>query len=121
MRRRNQGTTSAQRPVKNPRYYLAQKNGSTYVKATKTGGTTIQPMYTRQQVIDMGYAGELWDHATALFAINKVQIHDDSIPVDIITVKVDYSDSSNANDCGVCDMMNATFKALGGQYLTPAQ
>lgn len=121
VRRRNQGTTSAQRPVKNPRYYLAQKNGSTYVKATKTGGTTIQPMYTRQQVIDMGYAGELWDHAAALFAINKVQIHDDSIPVDIITVKVDYSDSSNANDCGVCDMMNATFKALGGQYLTPAQ
>lgn len=121
VRRRNQGTTSAQRPVKNPRYYLAQKNGSTYVKATKTGGTTLRPMYTRQQVIDMGYSGELWDHAAALFAINKVQIHDDSIPVDIITVKVDYSDSSNANDCGVCDMMNATFKALGGQYLTPAQ
>ena len=121
VRRRNQGTTSAQRPVKNPRYYLAQKNGSTYVKATKTGGTTVRAMYTRQQVIDMGYSGELYDQAVALFAINKVQIHGDSIPVDIITVKVDYSDSSNANDCGVCDMMNATFKALGGQYLTPAQ
>ena len=121
VRRRNQGTTSAQRPVKNPRYYLAQKNGSTYVKATKTGGTTIRLMYTRQQIVDMGYDGTLWDKANALAAINKVQIHEDSIPVDIITVKVDYSDSSNANDCGVCDMMNATFKALGGQYLTPAQ
>lgn len=121
VRRRNQGTTSAQRPVKNPRYYLAQKNGSTYVKATKTGGTTIRLMYTRQQIVDMGYDGALWDQAKALADINKVQIHGDSIPVDIITVKVDYSDSSNANDCGVCDMMNATFKALGGQFLTPAQ
>ncbi len=121
VRRRNQGTTSAQRPVKNPRYYLAQKNGSTYNKSTKTGGTTVRLMYTRQQIVDMGYNGELWDKASALAAINKVSIHEDSIPVDIITVKVDYSDSSCANDSGVCDMMNSTFRALGGQYLTPAQ
>ena len=26
-----------------------------------------------------------------------------------------------ANDCGVCDMMNATFRALGSNYMTPAQ
>ena len=121
VRRRNQGTTSAQRPVKNPRYYLAQKNGSTYNKSTKTGGTTVRLLYTRQQIVEMGYDGALWDKAAALAAINKVQIHEDSIPVDIITVKVDYSDSSCANDSGVCDMMNATFRALGGQYLTPAQ
>ncbi len=119
--RRNQGTTSAKRPVKNPRYYLAKKKGSTYNKVTQTGGTTIRLMYTREQIVAMGYDGALWDKANALAAINKVQIHEDSIPVDIITVKVDFSDSSNANDCGVCDMMNATFKALGGQYLTPAQ
>ena len=121
VRRRNQGTTSAKRPVKNPRYYLAQKNGSTYNKTTKTGGTRIQLLYTREQIVAMGYDGALWDKAAALAAINKVQIHEKSIPVDIITVKVDFSDSSNANDCGVCDMMNATFRALGGQYLTPAQ
>lgn len=121
VRRRNQGTTSAKRPVKNPRYYLAQKNGSTYNKTTKTGGTRIQLLYTREQIVAMGYDGALWDKAAALAAINKVQIHENSIPVDIITVKVDFSDSSNANDCGVCDMMNATFRALGGQYLTPAQ
>ena len=48
-------------------------------------------------------------------------MHEDSIPVDIITVKVDYSDSSNANDCGICDMMNATFRALGRDYMTPVQ
>lgn len=121
VQRRNQGTTSAKRPVKNPRYYLAQKNGSTYNKTTKTGGTRIQLLYTREQIVAMGYDGALWDKAAALAAINKVQIHENSIPVDIITVKVDFSDSSNANDCGVCDMMNATFRALGGQYLTPAQ
>ena len=112
--RRNQGTTSAQRPVKNPRYYLAQKKGSTYDKATKTGGTTI----TLLNPDDTTEAGR---RAIALAAINKVQIHDNSIPVDIITVKVDYSDSSNANDCGICDMMNATFRALGRNYMTPAQ
>ena len=119
--RRNQGTTSAKRPVKNPRYYLAQKKGSSYDKTTKTGGTTIVPMYTRAQIVAMGYDGELWDTAAALFAINKVQLFEDSIPVDIITVKVDFSDSSNANDCGVCDQMNATFRALGNNYMTPAQ
>ena len=119
--RRNQGTTSAQRPIKNPRYYLAQKKGSTYDKVNKTGGTTITLLYTREEIVAMGYDGALWDKAAALAAINKVQVHEDSIPVDIITVKVDYSDSSNANDCGVCDMMNATFRALGRNYMTPAQ
>ena len=119
--RRNQGTTSAQRPVKNPRYYLAQKKGSTYNKTAKTGGTTITLLNTREQIVAMGYDGELWDKANALAAINKVQVHEDSIPVDIITIKVDYSDSSNANDCGICDMMNATFRALGRNYMTPVQ
>ena len=114
VQRRNQGTTSAKRPVKNPRYYLAAKNGSTYDKVTKTGGTTITLLNPDPTTT----AGQ---RAIELAAINKVQIHDDSIPVDIITVKVDYSDSSNANDCGICDQMNATFRALGSNYLTPAQ
>ena len=114
VRRRNQGTTSAKRPVKNPRYYLAKKNGSTYVKATGEGGTVIT-------LLNPDPTTEAGRNAIALAAINKVQIHDNSIPVDIITVKVDYSDSSNANDCGVCDQMNATFRALGSNYLTPAQ
>lgn len=112
--RRNQGTTSAQRPVKNPRYYLAQKKGSTYDKVNKTGGTVIT-------LLNPDSSTEAGRRAIALAAINKVQIHDNSVPVDIITVKVDYSDSSNANDCGICDMMNATFRALGRNYMTPAQ
>ena len=114
VRRRNQGTTSAQRPVKNPRYYLAAKNGSTYDKATKQGGTTVT-------LLNPDNTTEAGRRAIALAAINKVQIHEDSIPIDIITVKVDYSDSSNANDCGICDQMNATFRALGRNYMTPVQ
>ncbi|MBO4549170.1 MAG: hypothetical protein J5733_00435, partial [Bacteroidaceae bacterium] len=98
----------------NPRYYLAKKNGSTYVKATGEGGTVIT-------LLNPDNTTEEGRKAIALAAINKVQIHENSIPVDIITVKVDYSDSSNANDCGICDQMNATFKALGRNYMTPAQ
>ena len=57
----------------------------------------------------------------ALFAKNKVRVREDSIPVDLITVKVDYSDSTNANDCGACNMMNTVYRRLGAQYMTPAQ
>ena len=114
VRRRNQGTTSAKRPVKNPRYYLAPKNGSTYNKSTKTGGTTMQ-LISPDLTIEAGVI------ASELAKCNKMQLFDDSIPIDTITVKLDYSDSSNANDCGVCDQMNATFRALGGNYITPAQ
>lgn len=107
VRSRNQGTTSSKRPVKNKRYYLAKskgKNKDTVITLLNPDDTTI--------------AGR---RAIELAAINKVQIGDNTIPVDIITVKVDYSDSTNANDCGICDMMNATISALGDKYLTPAQ
>jgi len=123
VRRRNQGTTSAKRPIKNARYYLAKKNGSTYDKATKTGGTVVTPELSRTEFI-AAYGTEhiaLYDEAVALFAKNKVRVREDSIPVDLITVKVDYSDSTNANDCGACNMMNTVYRRLGAQYMTPAQ
>lgn len=123
VRRRNQGTTSAKRPIKNARYYLAKKNGSTYDKTTKTGGTVVAPELTRDQFIqEYGTANlALYDEAVALFAKNKVRVGENTIPVDLITVKVDYSDSTNANDCGACNMMNIVFRRLGAQYMTPAQ
>ena len=104
---RNQGTTSAKRPVKNKRYYLAKSKG----KNKNTVITLLNPDETTEE----------GRRAIELAKINKVQVGENTIPVDLITVKVDYSDSGNANDCGVCDMMNNTFRALGGQYLTPAQ
>lgn len=100
---RRQGTTSAKRPIKNDRFYL-QKNKGWQV-------TPIYPEYTHKEAID----------TYNLMKIGYVRVGENTIPVKIITVKVDYSDSSNANDCGVCDLMNSTFRALGINYITPAQ
>lgn len=104
---RRQGTTSAKRPIKNDRFYLNKPVN----KADKIVITLLTPNENT----------ELGRKAIALAAKNFVLVRPDAIPVQIITVKVDYSDSSNANDCGVCDMMNNTFKAMGSAYQTPAQ
>ena len=101
VRWRRQGTTSAKRPVKNDRFYL--NRASTF------------------ELLNPDDTTELGRNAIALAALKYTLVRPDAIPVQIITVKVDYSDSSNANDCGVCDMMNATFRALGSNYMTPAQ
>lgn len=98
---RRQGTTSASRPVKNDRFYL---NKASSFELLNPDDTT-----------------ELGRYAIALAAKKYTLVRPDAIPVQIITVKVDFSDSSNANDCGVCDMMNDTFRALGSEYMTPAQ
>ena len=101
VRWRRQGTTSAKRPIKNDRFYL---NKASKVELLSPDDTT-----------------ELGRYAIALAALKYTLVRPDAIPVQIITCKVDYSDSSGANDCGVCDMMNATFRALGSLYMTPAQ
>ena len=101
VRWRRQGTTSAKRPVKNDRFYLNKASGV--------------------ELLNPDDATELGRNAIALAALKYTLVRPDAIPVQIITVKVDYSDSSGANDCGVCDMMNATFRALGNNYMTPAQ
>jgi hypothetical protein len=103
VRWRRQGTTSAKRPIKNDRFYLCKE------KTWKI--TAINPEYTNADALK----------TYELFNIGYVRVGESTIPVAIITVKVDYSDSSMANDCGVCDMMNATFRALGSSYITPAQ
>lgn len=100
---RRQGTTSAKRPIKNDRFYL-RKNAGWSV-------TPIYPEYTNDDAL-VSYS---------LMRLGYVRVGENSIPVSIITVKVDYSDSSGANDCGVCDMMNDTYRALGSKYITPAQ
>lgn len=105
---RRQGTTSAQRPIKNDRFNFNKKNKATGLKATIT-------------LLNPDDSTELGRKAIAAAKHNKVIVDPDGFAVDIITVKVDFSDSSNANDCGVCDMMNATFRALGSTYQTPAQ
>lgn len=105
---RRQGTTSAQRPIKNDRFNFNKKNKATGLKATVT-------------LLNPDDSTELGRKAITAAKHNKVFVSETGMFVDVITVKVDYSDSSNANDCGVCDMMNATFRALGSAYQTPAQ
>lgn len=98
---RRQGTTSAKRPKKNYRIYIK--------KATEV--IPLYPDYTNEDAL-ITYA---------LFAMKKIRVTENSIPVDVITIKVDYSNSGGANDCSVCDMVNATYRALGEEFLTPAQ
>ena len=105
---RRQGTTSAQRPIKNDRFNFNKKNKATGKKATVT-------------LLNPDESTELGRRAILAAKHGKVFVSETGMFVDVITVKVDYSDSSNANDCGVCDMMNATFRALGASYQTPAQ
>ena len=105
---RRQGTTSAQRPIKNDRFNFNKKNKQTGLKATV-------------ELLNPDSSTELGRKAIEAVKHNKVYVSEKGFFVDIITVKVDFSDSSNANDCGVCNMMNATFRALGSQYMTPAQ
>lgn len=98
---RRQGTTSAKRCKKNVRIYLS--------KASQI--TALFPDYTNADAL-LTYA---------LFAKKKIRVGEKTMAVDLITIKVDYSDAGGANDCGVCDMMNATYRALGDNYMTPAQ
>lgn len=98
---RRQGTTSAKRCKKNVRIYLS--------KASEI--TPLFPDYTNQDAI----------RTYALFRMKKVRVGENTMPVDLITIKVDFSDAGGANDCGVCDMANATYRALGPDYMTPAQ
>ena len=105
---RRQGTTSAQRPIKNDRFNFNKKNKTTGLKATVT-------------LLNPDDSTELGRKAIAAARHNKVYVSEKGMFVDVVTVKVDFSDSSNANDCGVCDLMNATFRALGPSYMTPAQ
>lgn len=104
---RRQGTTSAKRPIKNDRFYLKKPADKTHVITV----TPLNPDYTNADALK----------TYELMAKNYIRVGYNTIPVAVITVKVDYSDSSMANDCGVCDMMNATFRALGTDYMTPAQ
>lgn len=98
---RRQGTTSAKRCKKNVRIYLS--------KASEI--TPLFPDYTNADAL-LTYA---------LFAKKKIRVGEKTMAVDLITIKIDYSDAGGANDCGVCDMMNATYRALGDSYMTPAQ
>lgn len=108
----NQGTTSSGRPIKN-------------IKSKMKNAKSMRLMYTRDEISAMfpGNAEVLakYDKAAALIAKHKIQILEDSVPTNIITVKVDFSDPGGANNGAFMEMYNNLQRAMGDNYMTPMQ
>ena len=108
----NQGTTSSGRPIKN-------------IKSKLKSAKSMRLMYTREEISAM-YGGDeeilaKYDKAAALIAKHRIQILEDSVPTNIITVKVDFSDPGGANNGAFMEMYNNLQRALGRNYMTPMQ
>ena len=101
----NQGTTSSKRPIKNIKM--------------KFKGSTITLLHTASDFT--GAELEKFNVCLANAAKGKVQVADDSLPTNIITVKVDYSESGGANNGGSTNLFNDLQRGLGDNYVTPAQ
>lgn len=111
--KKRQGTTSTLRCLKN--------EDDDYTKATIT---PLYPEYATDAALRATLTAEELEDIRitfALFAMGFIRIGDNSMPIQRAMNKVDFSDSSCANNGGVCDMMNATFRSMGASYLTPSQ
>lgn len=111
--KKRQGTTSSQRTFKN--------EDDDYKKSTIT---PLYPEYATDAELRAGLSAEDLadiDNTFALFKLGYIRIGDNTMPIQRAMNKIDFSDSSCANNGGVCDMMNATYRALGSSYMTPAQ
>ena len=102
----NQGTTSSMRPIKN--------------KKCKMKKARVRMMYDRSEFTDAAQLAE-YDFLAGLAAKNYVQITPGSMPTNILCIKVDYSESGGANNGGSTNLYNDLTRALGSNYMTPAQ
>ena len=103
----NQGTTSSKRPIKN-------------VKMKFKKAKSMELLHKRTDFTDPKQQA-LFDICEANIKKRKVQIYDTSIPTNIITVKVDYSESGGAHNGASTELFNLVQRALGENYMTPAQ
>lgn len=101
----NQGTTSSMRPIKNIKMKLK--------------GATITLLHDRSEF--SGADLLKYDECAANAAKGRVQPLETSLPTNIITVKVDYSESGGANNGASTELYNVLQRALGAKYMTPAQ
>lgn len=113
----NQGTTSSTRPIKNIKIKFKGK--------IKEGGQDVTH-YAEVSLLNprSNFSGDealKWDAAYALAQNRLVQILETSIPTNIITVKVDYSESGGANNGASTQLFNELQIAMGSAYMTPAQ
>lgn len=101
----NQGTTSSKRPIKNIK--MKFKNAA------------ITLLHDRSEF--SGDDLDKYDECAANAAQHRVQPLETSVPTNIITVKVDYSESGGANNGASTHLFNDLQRALGSDYMTPAQ
>ena len=103
----NQGTTSSLRPVKNTK--------------GKFKGCKIEMLHTEEDFKNDPTALAKFQKAKKMAAKSQVQVIDGGLWVKTITIKVDYSDSTGANNGATMELMNKTQRAMGADYMTPAQ
>ncbi len=103
----NQGTTSSQRPIKN--------------KKGKFKNCVIEMLHTADDFKDDAAALAKFETAQKMAKKSKVQVKDGGLWVKTLTIKVDYSDSTGANNGATMELFNKTQRALGAEYMTPAQ
>ncbi len=101
----NQGTTSSQRPIKNIKMKF---------KSAKITLLHSAEEYTGEEL-------EKYNECAKNAAKNKVTIYENSLATNIVTVKVDYSESGGANNGASTQLYNELQWALGNDYITPAQ
>ena len=102
----NQGTTSSKRPIKNVKMKFKK--------------ATITMLHDRSEYTAAADLAK-YDECAANAAKSRVQPMEGSVPTNIITVKVDYSESGGANNGASTQMYNELQRALGSNYMTPAQ
>ena len=103
----NQGTTSSLRPIKN--------------KKGKFKGCKIELLHTEEDFKDNPTALAKFKMAQKMAAKSQVQVIDGGLWVKTITIKVDYSDSTGANNGATMELFNKVQRAMGADYMTPAQ
>lgn len=101
----NQGTTSSMRPDKN--------------KKIKTKTAKISLLHKREEF--SGADLTKYDEALANAKKSKIKVLETSVPTNIITWKVDYSDCTGANNGASCELNNRLVRALGTEYMQPSQ
>ena len=101
----NQGTTSSQRPIKNVKM--------------KFKAAVITLLHTADEFT--GEELEKYNKCAANAAKGKVTIYEDSLPTNVVTVKVDYSESGGAHNGASTQLYNELQWIMGDNYITPAQ
>ena len=103
----NQGTTSSKRPIKNVKMKFKKAKSVTLLRDRSE--------FTSDEELAK------YDECAKNAAKKRVQPKEGSVPTNIITVKVDYSESGGANNGASTQMYNELQRALGSDYMTPAQ